>query len=66
MEAFFCPSGLTVRELRELLNNIPDTNPDGEAFEVWVETGIGLSSQVKSVWSLNNGPDGCDVFLSPS
>ena len=62
-EAFYPPSGLTVRQLKELLSKLPDTNAEGESFEVWMETGEGTSSQVKSVWALNKSPDGCDVLM---
>jgi hypothetical protein len=61
---FFCTRGLTIRELKEIVNKLPDSTQDGESFEVWIETGEGLSSPVTSVWSLNNRPDGCDIVLN--
>ncbi len=35
----------TVRELKRMLKKWPDTGPNGEETEVWIETGKGLSSQ---------------------
>lgn len=61
---FFCPAGLTIRELKELVNLLPDANAEGEPFGVWISHGANLSSQVKAVWALNRGPDGCDILMS--
>ena len=54
---------LTIRELKEILSVLPDTNEYGEDFEVWMSAGNNLSNVVKSVWSLNKREDGCDIML---
>jgi hypothetical protein len=62
-EMFKSPNGLTVKELKEIVNQLPDCNADGESFEVWLESGENLSSPVKSTCALNNRTDGCDIKL---
>ena len=44
------PNGLTVKELKNAIKDWPEINVNGEPTEVWIETGLGLSSQVKVVW----------------
>lgn len=39
---------MTVRELKEILRDWPDMTPDSEPTEVWIETGLMLSSQVSN------------------
>lgn len=48
------PNGLTVRELKALIADWPETDHMGEDSEVWVETSEGLSNVVKKVWPLNS------------
>lgn len=52
-EAKFFPNGLTVKELKELIKDWPETDKDGNASEVWIETEFGVSNVVKEVWPLN-------------
>jgi hypothetical protein len=59
----FTTDVLTIRELKEILSVLPDTNEYGEDFEVWMSVGNNLSNVVKSVWSLNLRNDGCDIIL---
>jgi hypothetical protein len=59
----FTTDALTIRELKEILSVLPDTNEYGEDFEVWMSVGNNLSNVVKSVWSLNLRNDGCDIIL---
>ena len=59
----FMADALTIRELKEILSVLPDTNEYGEDFEVWMSVGNNLSNVVKSVWSLNLRNDGCDIIL---
>jgi hypothetical protein len=60
-------NGLTVRELKELINDWPETDKYGEDCEVWIETGKNLSSQVTLVSPLNmrneNGIVCADIIL---
>jgi hypothetical protein len=58
-------SALTIREFKELLARLPESNAEGGSFQIWMETGDGLSSPVRSVWALDRGPDGCDVMVKP-
>lgn len=57
------PNGLTVKELKELLTDWPETNEDGEPTEVWIETERGLSSIVTKVWPLNKREHSTDLLL---
>lgn len=47
--------GLTVKKLKEIIADWPDENESGEDTEVWASDGKGTSSQVKTVWPLNDG-----------
>ena len=59
----FTTDALTIREFKEILSVLPDTNEYGEDYEVWMGTGNGLSNVIKSVCALNKRIDGCDVLL---
>jgi hypothetical protein len=50
------PNGLTVKELKELIKDWPETDNIGDPTEVWVEHN-GFSNQVKSVSPLNARED---------
>lgn len=53
-EPLLCPQGLTVPELRKLLETWPDNDAEtGEPNEVWFMTGDCLSSPVTCVERLN-------------
>lgn len=54
------PAGVTVEELVGWLLGLEFFDQDGEPYEVWVTTGPGLSSPVRSVMRLNEG----DVILT--
>ena len=63
----FTTNALTIRELKEILSVLPDTNEYGEDYEVWIgDKNSFQSNPVKSVWSLNLREDGCDVILECS
>jgi hypothetical protein len=51
--------GMTVRDLKELIKDWPETDKYGEPAEVWVETTPGLSSPVRLATTLN----GTDILL---
>jgi hypothetical protein len=59
----FTTDALTIRELKEILSALPDSNDNGEEFEVWFSCGNNSSNVVKKVWPLNLGNDGCDIIL---
>lgn len=47
-------NGITVKELKEFVKNLPETNPDtGEDCEVWLEMYRNGSSPATSLWNLN-------------
>lgn len=46
-------NGMTVRELKEMIKDWPETNNLGEDCEVWIETGKNLSSPVTTAGPLN-------------
>lgn len=48
------PNGLTVRELKEYIQDWPDTDELGNESEVWMSNIDGTSSQVKVLWPLNS------------
>ena len=62
-QPFTTDDALTLKQLKEILRVLPDTNEYGEDFEVWMSVGNNLSNPVKSVWSLNLRNDGCDIIL---
>ena len=47
------PNGMTVRELKALVKDMPETNIYGDEAEVWFTDKDGYSNQIKSVWPLN-------------
>jgi hypothetical protein len=59
----FTTDALTIKQLKEILSVLPDTDEYGEDYEVWMSAGNNLSNVVKSVWSLNLRNDGCDIIL---
>jgi len=56
------PNGLTVRELKTIIENWLEMDDDGELTEVWIETGHYLSNPVTMVSPLNQ----CDIILCSS
>jgi len=61
MKPLINKKGITVRELKEKINNLPDVNPNtNEENEVWIEHSKGLSSPAISLFKLNQ----CDIILS--
>jgi len=56
-------NGLTIAELKQIVNALPDQNDVGEPFTVWIETGKGLSSEVVEVRELNKRDSGSDLIL---
>jgi hypothetical protein len=46
-------TGLTIKELKEIINSWPEVDEYGEPYGVWVETGENLSGPVREVSRLN-------------
>lgn len=57
-------NGMTVRELKEMVKDWPETNLWGEDCEVWVETGHASSSPVTRAGALNLREDDEDGSVS--
>ena len=56
------PTGLTVKELKEALQNWPETDKNGDAAEVWVMGyNDGLTNIVREITPLNR----VDILLEP-
>ena len=53
MESKEYKDGLTVKELKELIKDWPEEDVYGETTEVWIQTGVCLSSPVFEVNLLN-------------
>ncbi len=50
------PAGLTVRELKEIVNDLPDIDDiTGEENEVWLAPSPGLSRPITGVYQLGRG-----------
>lgn len=47
--------GLTVKQLKEFIATLPDTDSAGNDTEVWVETTPGYSSVATAACRLNEG-----------
>lgn len=52
-------NGITVKQLKDLVKDLPETDPaNGEDYEVWIDgtdCKPGLSNACKSIWQLNKG-----------
>jgi hypothetical protein len=63
VRVFNFKNGMTVRDLRNVLSHWPDKDENGEEYQVWIETGWCLTSQVKEIWPLNVDKVGADMEL---
>jgi len=58
MKPLINKDGITIKQLKDLVNNLPDINPTtGEEYEVWVMNTEkdGHSNPCKSIFKLNSG-----------
>jgi hypothetical protein len=58
MKPLINKDGITIKQLKDLVNNLPDTNPTtGEEYEVWIMNTDkdGRSNSCKSILQLNKG-----------
>jgi len=53
--------GITVKQLKEIVKDWPETDTLGEDSEVWIMTGEALSSPVVAISPLNSA----DLMLEP-
>jgi hypothetical protein len=61
---FSSENGLTVDELKRIVNSLPSKNNAGEDYEVWLDNGDGTTNPAKQAWMLNKSDDGCDLLLT--
>lgn len=56
--------GITVKELKELIKDLPEVDQNGDPYEVWIENtdDCGKSNVAQSVFKLNQG----DIIISIS
>ena len=57
MKVYSFPDGLTVRELKQLLDEWPDVDDTGDQAEVWVRDSEGTITQVREVMPLGLNAD---------
>ena len=62
MKALVNKTGITIKELKELVKDLPEVDEYGEDYEVWVENtdDEGLSNSAKTIMRLNKG----DILVS--
>lgn len=53
-------NGLTVKDLKNIIQNWPDCDQYGEDFEIWIDNNDGTSSVCTGVYRLNQN----DILLS--
>ncbi len=55
--------GITVKQLKEYVKDLPETDANGEDFTVWCESPRSLSGPVYTIMPLNPRPEGQDLLL---
>ena len=57
MEALVNKQGITIKELKEFVKDLPEVDEYGEDYEVWIENtdDNGLSNSAKVISQLNKG-----------
>ena len=62
MKPLINKTGITIKELKELVKNLPETDEYGEDYEMWVSNtdDEGLSNSAKTIMQLNSG----DIIVS--
>lgn len=56
MKPLINPSGVTIKELKEYIKDLPEVDEDtGELYEVWIGVDVGNSSPCKSILHLSGG-----------
>ena len=50
-------SGITIKQLKELVKDLPEQNEQGEDYELWIDNtdGSNLSNVSTEIWRLNKG-----------
>ena len=62
MKPLINKAGITIKQLKELVKDLPEENEYGESYEVWVENTDDerLSNSAKTIMNLNKG----DLIIS--
>lgn len=55
MNGLINKQGITVKQLKELVKNLPEHDEEDTPYEVWMETGYCVSNLVKCIMQLNKG-----------
>lgn len=55
MKPLYNNNGITIKQLKELVKDLPEQDENGENFELWVSNAKGLSSVATSIMRLNRG-----------
>ena len=57
MKALVNKNGITVKELKELVKDLPEQDENGEDFELWIMNtdGSSMSNVATSIMQLNRG-----------
>lgn len=61
----FC-NGMTIKDLKRIIIDLPETDCDGEPYEVWIASGNERSSLVREICPFNDDSDypfGSDIHL---
>lgn len=48
-------NGITVAKLKQYLRGLPEVDKHGEPYEVWLQSGTGVSSVAKIISPMNEG-----------
>lgn len=57
-------NGITIKQLKELVKDLPEVDDNGDDYQVWLEDSkTGLSNVCRSVWPLNKDINGQDIIL---
>lgn len=58
------PNGMTIKELKELVKDLPEQDENGDDFGVWITNHNGLTNIVHEFANLNQKENGSDILLS--
>jgi hypothetical protein len=56
-------NGITLKELKQLISDLPESDMSGNEYEVWLQSGTGITSICKAIVPLNNHSGGSDIAL---
>lgn len=56
-------NGITIKQLKQLIKDLPEKDQYGEDYTVWMSSDEGYSNAVKAIWPLNKREDGQDIIF---